>query len=380
MCVVCGCGNPGAPATGGPAVNPATGDLHFGAGAAGVSVPGMSPGRAIKIEQDVLGENNRIAAANRAHFAAHDVTALNLVSSPGSGKTTLLVATIEALRRRRPDVQVAVIEGVQQTSHDADRVRATGAPAIQVNTGKGCHLDAPMVAAAFARLAIHGHEHGHEHGHGHGHEPEHGHEQGHQHGHARHHDHAHEHEDGTEHEHAHDHGAGPAHTHAHGHAVPSLLFIENVGNLVCPAMWDLGEAAKVTILSVTEGEDKPLKYPDMFAASRLMVLNKIDLLPHLDFDVPRCIEYARRVNPAIEVLLVSAKSGQGLDAWLDWILDAAHEQAHRHARHAGSADASAAAHDPVAATEATLRRRIAELEAALAARASGPSGSAGAAE
>jgi hydrogenase nickel incorporation protein HypB len=185
------------------------------------------------------------------------VTAWNLVSSPGSGKTTLLCATIAALRERAPQRPVAVIEGDQQTTHDADRIRATGAPAIQVNTGRGCHLDAPMVAAAFERLP--------------------------------------QHESG------------------------GLLFIENVGNLVCPAMWDLGEAGKIAILSVTEGEDKPLKYPDMFAAARLMVLTKTDLLPHLDFDLPRCIDFARRVNPAIEVLLVSARTGVGMDAWLDWL-------------------------------------------------------------
>ena len=271
MCVVCGCHQPEAPA--GVAVNPATGDLHFGAGAARVSVPGMSAARAIKLEADVLGENNRVAAANRAHFQAHGVVAYNLVSSPGSGKTTLLAATLRALRQREPGLGLAVIEGDQQTSHDADRIRATGVPAIQVNTGKGCHLDAPMVAAAFARLPLHGHHHHDDH-----------------------------------HPHDHDHGHG------------GLLFIENVGNLVCPAMWDLGERAKVAILSVTEGEDKPAKYPDMFAAASLMVLTKTDLLPHLDFDVARCIAYARRVNPGIEVLLLSAKSGVGMDAWLDWIL------------------------------------------------------------
>jgi len=283
MCVVCGCANPTVtrPGEGHVAVDAATGDLHYGAGAARVSVPGMSQARAIKLEADVLGENNRIAAANRAHFAAHGVTAYNLVSSPGSGKTTLLCATIDHLKRHAPALPLAVIEGDQQTSHDADRIRATGASAIQVNTGKGCHLDAPMVAEAFSRLHLHAH-------HDHDHDPEH--------------DHAHDH---------HDHG----HDHAH-----SLLFIENVGNLVCPAMWDLGEAAKIAILSVTEGEDKPLKYPDMFAAARLMVLNKTDLLPHLDFDVPKCIEYARRVNPGIEVLLVSARTGAGLDAWVEWLM------------------------------------------------------------
>jgi hydrogenase nickel incorporation protein HypB len=296
------------------AVDPASGDLHYGAGSARVSVPGMSQARAIKLETDVLGANNALAASNRAHFAAHGVTAFNLVSSPGSGKTTLLCATIEALKSRAAGLPVAVIEGDQQTSNDADRIRATGAPAIQVNTGKGCHLDAQMVGDAFSRLDWGGHSHSH----------------------------------------------GQEHSHGHGGAqAGGLLFIENVGNLVCPAMWDLGEAGKVAILSVTEGEDKPIKYPDMFAAARVMVLNKIDLLPYLNFDVPQCIAYARRVNPAIEVLLVSASRGNGMDAWLDWLLQAA-----------GPNEAVAApplAHAEANATEAALRRRIAELEARLAA-------------
>jgi hydrogenase nickel incorporation protein HypB len=268
MCVVCGCaeidhdhghdhGHVHAP----------RGDLHFGAGAARVSVPGLSQERTIRLEADILGENNRIAARNRSHFAAHHVNALNLLSSPGSGKTTLLCATIDALRARHPALAISVIEGDQQTSFDADRIRATGVPAIQVNTGKGCHLDAPMIEQAFAQL----------------------------------------------HHHAH----GPSHVDER-----SLLFIENVGNLVCPALWDLGEAAKVVLLSVTEGEDKPLKYPDMFAAAQLMVLTKTDLLPHLRFDVARCIEGARRVNPAIEVIQLSAASGEGMSAWLDWLADA----------------------------------------------------------
>lgn len=278
MCVVCGCHQPEAAA--GMAVDAVTGDLHFGAGAARVSVPGMSQARAIRLEASVLGENDRIAAANRAHFAAHGVLALNLVSSPGSGKTTLLTATLRALREREPGLALAVIEGDQQTRHDADRIRATGVPAIQVNTGKGCHLDAPMVAAAFSRLPLHGHHHADHHA-----------------------------------DHPTDHHPDHPHDHVHG----GLLFIENVGNLVCPAMWDLGERAKVAILSVTEGEDKPVKYPDLFAAARLMVLTKTDLLPHLDFDVARCIDYARRVNPGIEVLLLSARSGVGMDAWLDWL-------------------------------------------------------------
>jgi hydrogenase nickel incorporation protein HypB len=254
-------------------MNPRNGDLHFGVGAARVSVPGMSQERAIKLETDILGANNLVAQSNRSHFESHGVIALNLVSSPGSGKTTLLCATIEALKQQRPGLHVAVIEGDQQTSFDADRIRATGAPAIQVNTGKGCHLDAPMVAQAFAQL--HTHDHSHEHHHHHHH-----------------------------------------HHHEERH---SLLFIENVGNLVCPAVWDLGEAAKVAILSVTEGEDKPLKYPDMFAASQLMILNKTDLLPHVKFDVARCIELARRVNPNIEVIELSATTGEGMDAWLYWL-------------------------------------------------------------
>ena len=315
----------------GPRIDPRSGDLDYGAGAARVSVPGLSQARAIKLEHDILGANDRIAAHNREHFAAHGVLALNLVSSPGSGKTTLLCATIEALRRRHPALPVAVIEGDQQTAFDAERIRATGAPAIQINTGKGCHLDAPMVAAAFAQLHKHSHEQGHAHVHEHGH------------------DHGHQHEHGVKHSHAHAHG--------HEHTAPSLLFIENVGNLVCPALWDLGERAKVAILSVTEGEDKPLKYPDMFAAARLMILNKIDLLPHVQFDVARCIELARRVNPGIEVLQVSASTGAGLDDWLHWLEhELGHDHGHSHDHGAGHAHAS----------EQALRVRVAQLEAELA--------------
>jgi hydrogenase nickel incorporation protein HypB len=319
MCVVCGCSNTGtSKPDSSPEVHPTTGDLHFGAGAARVSVPGLTQQRTIKIEEDVLGANNAIATQNRAHFAAHGVRALNLVSSPGSGKTTLLCATIHALKAHAPNLAVAVIEGDQQTSFDADRIRATGAPAIQVNTGKGCHLDAPMVAQAFGQLATHEHAHEHEHAHAHGHS----------------------HDDHHHHGHDHDHG----HDH-HTHGTQSLLFIENVGNLVCPALWDLGEEAKVAILSVTEGEDKPLKYPDMFAAAQLMILNKIDLLPHLSFDVARCKDYARRVNPGITILELSATTGEGMQAWLDWLLD---EPAHHH-------------HAPDA-----RQARIAQLEAELA--------------
>ncbi|MBG6288720.1 hydrogenase nickel incorporation protein HypB [Pseudomonas nitroreducens] len=300
MCVVCGCSSghshdshshpapDSAPSTD---VMDAGGDLHYGLGTAGVSLPGVSQSRTIQIEQDVLGENDRHARRNRQGFESHQVLALNLVSSPGSGKTTLLCATLEALRAQHPHLPLSVIEGDQQTSNDAERIRATGVAAIQVNTGKGCHLDARMVADAYARLPLHDAVHAH---HGHAH-------------------------------------AMPLQAPAAGlgagalrpvkpHAPAGILFIENVGNLVCPALWDLGEAAKVAILSVTEGEDKPLKYPDMFAAAGLMLLTKTDLLPHLDFDVQRCLEYAQRVNPGLRVIQLSARNGSGMQAWLDWLL------------------------------------------------------------
>jgi hydrogenase nickel incorporation protein HypB len=237
----------------------------------------LGPQRLVRIEADVLGANQRYADANRAHFRSHGIAAYNLLSSPGSGKTTLLAATVTALRRRAPMLPVAVIEGDQQTSIDAERIRAAGAPAIQINTGKGCHLDARMVGEAFERLPWHAHGHAH----------------------------------------------ASAHDRGHGPAPGGLVFIENVGNLVCPALWDLGEAAKVVILSVTEGDDKPLKYPDVFAAASLMIINKIDLLPHVDFDIPACIERARRVQAGLPVLELSATRGLGMDAWLDWIRQSA---------------------------------------------------------
>ena len=229
------------------------GDLHYGHGAAGTHAPGMSQRRMLEVEIDVLDKNNRIAAHNRARFAARHQLVLNLVSIPGSGKTTLLTETLTRLNARVP---CAVIEGDQQTVNDAARIRETGTPAIQVNTGKGCHLDAQMIADAAPRLPLA------------------------------------------------DHG---------------ILFIENVGNLVCPASFDLGERHKVAVLSVTEGEDKPLKYPHMFAAASIMLLNKIDLLPYLKFDVEKCLACAREVNPSIEIFLVSATSGEGMDRWLDWL-------------------------------------------------------------
>ncbi|MCG7980655.1 MAG: hydrogenase nickel incorporation protein HypB [Candidatus Thiodiazotropha endolucinida] len=266
MCTVCGCGEGETQIEGQDHQhdhghhhhhhdeNESQGHTHdYGQGPAHAHAPGLSQSRMVQIEQDILSKNNQYAAANRNYFQQHGILSLNLVSSPGSGKTTLLTRTIGDLQA---EYAISVIEGDQQTANDAERIRATGAKALQINTGKGCHLDGHMVGHALETL-----------------KPDQG----------------------------------------------SLLFIENVGNLVCPAAFDLGEAHKVAILSVTEGEDKPIKYPDMFHAADLMLLNKIDLLPYLDFDVQRCIEYAQRINPKIKVLQLSATTGEGMQNWYQWI-------------------------------------------------------------
>jgi len=215
--------------------------------------PAASTGRKVTLEQDILAKNQLLAERNRGWLEGREILALNLVSSPGSGKTTLLERTLLDLKG---ELDISVIEGDQATVNDAERIRATGSKAIQINTGAGCHLEADMLAKGLQQL-----------------DPARG----------------------------------------------SVVMIENVGNLVCPALFDLGEQAKVVILSVTEGEDKPIKYPHMFRASRLMLLNKIDLLPHLRFDVERCIAYARQINPQIEVLRVSAETGEGMPAWYAWL-------------------------------------------------------------
>jgi hydrogenase nickel incorporation protein HypB len=207
----------------------------------------------VSLEQNVLAKNDAIARDNRAWLRKRDAIALNLMSSPGSGKTTLLERTLVALARTRP---AAVIEGDQATSLDAERLRRTGAPAVQVNTGAGCHLDAALVRSALSRL-----------------DPPTG----------------------------------------------AVIFVENVGNLVCPAMFDLGEQRKVVVISVTEGTDKPLKYPYMFAAADLVLVNKIDLLPYVDFDLDLCAKHARGVNPDLTLLTVSATTGEGMPSWYDWI-------------------------------------------------------------
>ena len=261
MCSTCGCQS-GEPTivdvTGDHARQHAAGEAHtHGAEHAAVPVhvhaAEMTGARMLRIEQDILARNDSCAAHNRSFLRERGIFALNLVSSPGAGKTALLVQTIRALGDPQ---RICVIEGDQQTSNDAERIRASGVRAIQINTGKGCHLDAHMVGHALERL-----------------DP----------------------------------------------PQRSMLMIENVGNLVCPAAFDLGEAHKVVVLSVTEGEDKPLKYPDMFRRASIMLLNKVDLLPYLAFDAEMCIANARRTNPDIEVIGVSATSGAGMTQWLAWL-------------------------------------------------------------
>ncbi|MBK9488873.1 MAG: hydrogenase nickel incorporation protein HypB [Haliscomenobacter sp.] len=208
----------------------------------------------IHLEQDILAKNNQSAQRNRGYFEAKNILALNLVSSPGSGKTALLERTLHDLREK---MNFAVIEGDQQTTQDADRIVATGAPVVQINTGQGCHLDADMVYRALHELHP---------------------------------------------------------------AEDAVVMIENVGNLVCPAMFDLGETARVVIISVTEGDDKPIKYPDMFHSAQLCLINKIDLLPYVKFDLERAKDFARRVNPNLEFIAVSATAGTGMEAWYQWLL------------------------------------------------------------
>lgn len=216
-------------------------------------------GEVITLETAIMGKNDKIAAQNRGWFEGRGVTTLNIVSSPGSGKTTLLESTIKMLGDK---VEIAVIEGDQMTANDADRIRAAGAKAIQINTGAGCHLEADMIASATKSL-----------------DPKPG----------------------------------------------SLLIIENVGNLVCPAMFDLGEEMKVAVISTTEGEDKPIKYPHMFRAVETVVINKMDLAPHVDFDEAQCRANIAEINPDANVICLSAKTGAGMEAWCDWLARLAKE-------------------------------------------------------
>ncbi|RUP09940.1 hydrogenase nickel incorporation protein HypB [Hyphomicrobium sp.] len=206
-----------------------------------------------ELEARVLQKNDKLAAVNRAWFAGREILALNIVSSPGAGKTTLLERTIRDLKSKN---DLFVLEGDQATSADGERIRAVGAPCVQINTGTGCHLEADMVARGLEEL-----------------KPTFG----------------------------------------------SIVLIENVGNLVCPALFDLGERSKVAVFSVTEGEDKPLKYPHMFSSSELILLNKVDLLPYLDFDLEKTIRNVKIINPRATVVRLSARTGEGLDQWYDWI-------------------------------------------------------------
>ncbi len=209
--------------------------------------------KAVDVEKDILLQNNLLAERNRGYFEAKNILALNLVSSPGSGKTALLERTLTDLRG---ELEFAVVEGDQQTTNDADRIHATGTKVVQINTGKGCHLDAHMVLHAVQGMKL---------------------------------------------------------------KQNSILFIENVGNLVCPAMFDLGENERVVIVSVTEGDDKPLKYPDMFHTSTLCIINKTDLLPYVPFDLEKVKSNAKKVNPKLEIIELSCTRGEGLDQWYDWL-------------------------------------------------------------
>jgi hydrogenase nickel incorporation protein HypB len=209
--------------------------------------------RTVTLEQAVLARNDALAERNRKWLAERSILAVNLMSSPGAGKTTLLERTIRELGS---ELQVSVVEGDQETVLDADRIRATGAPAIQINTGSGCHLDAKMLFGGLQTL-----------------DPPEG----------------------------------------------SVVLIENVGNLVCPALFDLGEQARVVITSVTEGAEKPRKYPQMFRAADLVLLNKVDLLPYVKFDIEDFLDGARRANPGVEVLQLSATTGDGMADWYGWL-------------------------------------------------------------
>lgn len=207
----------------------------------------------VQLEKDILYKNQLTAERNRGFFEALNIFSINLVSSPGSGKTSLLERTIADLKDK---IAFSVIEGDQQTTNDADRIHKLNVAVIQINTGKGCHLDSEMIARAVKELKP---------------------------------------------------------------VADSVLMIENVGNLVCPAMFDLGELKRIVIISVTEGEDKPLKYPDMFSGSQICIINKIDLLPYLKFDLEKLKEYAKKVNPYLTFFEVSATSGEGLQNWYDYL-------------------------------------------------------------
>lgn len=207
----------------------------------------------IPVIRNVLEANEKTASELRSLFARHGLLVLNLISSPGAGKTSLLERTLTDLRG---SLRMAVVEGDLQTDNDARRVAATGAPAVQINTEGGCHLNSAMVLEAVRCFDL-----------------------------------------GT----------------------LDIIFIENVGNLVCPVEFDCGEDVKVALLSVTEGDDKPEKYPQLFSLAGALVLNKVDLLPYVDFDTVRAAAFARRLNKALPIFELSCRNGQGMDAWYAWL-------------------------------------------------------------
>lgn len=266
MCETCGCGNPEEfKILGRNITEKQTGENHEHAHAHGHDHHDHDHNhdhnhhhdhaskKVIKLNLDILSENNRLAARNRGYFEGRQVLTLNLVSSPGSGKTTILERTIRDLISNH---KIFVIEGDQQTARDADRIEKAGAQAIQINTGSGCHLDAGMIHLALKKMEVENN---------------------------------------------------------------AILFIENVGNLVCPALFDLGEQKRVVVISVTEGDDKPLKYPYMFQTSNLCIINKTDLLPYVDFSIEAAMYAARQLNPDLEFILMSAKTGEGMTEWYQWL-------------------------------------------------------------
>ncbi len=207
----------------------------------------------VNIETRILAENEKYADANRKRFADAGLIAINLMSSPGSGKTSLLSATQMAIGQQQP---FSILTGDQQTDMDAQALKASGAHALQINTGQSCHLDAHILGHALEGLTLQRGE---------------------------------------------------------------ILFIENIGNLVCPALFDLGEQRRIVLLSVTEGDNKPLKYPDMFRKADLLLITKTDLLPYVDFDVEQCLDYARRIQPKVKAIALSSKTGEGMDEWFKWL-------------------------------------------------------------
>lgn len=218
------------------------------------------------LEMNLLHANQQGADHNRAHFDQWGITCINLMSSPGAGKTQLLEATLRDLDK----LEVAVIEGDMTTELDANRLRQYGVPVVAINTGRACHLDSKMVAGGIHQLQ-----------------------------------------------------------HDYTPATIDLVVVENVGNLVCPAEFEVGEHTKVALLSVTEGEDKPLKYPVMFREADCLLITKTDLAPYLDIDLDQIEANVRQINPNVTIIRISAKTGEGLTTWLDWVRQTVNEQANR---------------------------------------------------